>query len=53
MTPEQIPPELIRMLDEAAGRQHTGTGTVATTLAAILTRYDQLKAEGWEPKPHM
>lgn len=46
MKPEQIPAELILMLDQAAGRQHTRTGSVATTLAAILTRYEELRTGG-------
>ncbi len=43
MTPDQIPHELIDMLDQAAGRTHNPDGRVLRTLAAILTRYDELR----------
>jgi len=38
MTPEEIPQELVDLLDERAGKQHSRTGTVLSTLAEILTR---------------
>lgn len=47
MTPAEIPAELIAILDRAAGREHSRTGSVAACLAEILGRYDQLKAEAW------
>lgn len=47
MTPAEIPAELLAILDRAAGKQHTRTGSVVASLAAILTRYDELKAEAW------
>lgn len=46
MTPDQIPQELIDILDRNAGRKHARTGSVIRTLAEILTAYDQLKASG-------
>lgn len=47
MKPAEIPQELLDILDAAAGREHARTGTVAGCLAAILGRYDELKAEAW------
>lgn len=46
MTPEQIPQELKDMLDLAAGKIHSSQGSVMTCLAAILTRYDEMRANG-------
>lgn len=45
MTPDEIPQELIDILDKAAGKQHSRTGSVVTCLAEILTRYDQMKVK--------
>ena len=50
MTPEQIPQELVDLLDERAGKKHSRDGAVLTTLAEILTRYEAtgvLVCEGW------
>ncbi len=44
MTPDEIPQELIDILDTAAGRTHSRDGSVLRTLAQILTRYDQIRA---------
>jgi hypothetical protein len=44
MTPTEIPQELIDLLDERAGKKHSREGRVLSTLAEILTRYDELKA---------
>jgi hypothetical protein len=47
---EEIPAELVAILDEAAGRQHSETGPVRTALAAILTKHRELVlAEVAEP----
>lgn len=45
MKPEDIPPELKKMLDEAAGKEHSATGSVMTALAEILTAHE----ESWMP----
>lgn len=47
MTPEEIPQDLLDILDSRAGRVHNRRGTVVTTLAEILTRYDEIR--GGEP----
>lgn len=44
MKPEDVPQELIAILDRAAGREHARTGSVVGCLAEILTRYDELRA---------
>lgn len=43
MTPEEVPRELIEILDKAADKKHSRTGSVVTTLAEILTRYEELR----------
>jgi hypothetical protein len=43
MTPEEIPQELVDMLNRDAGKQHRRTGTALRSLAAILTRYEQIR----------
>lgn len=40
MTPDEIPQELVDLLDERAGKQHSCTGPVLATLAEILTRFE-------------
>jgi len=45
MTPDEIPQELVDLLDRRAGRLHRRGGTVLSTLAEILTRYDELREE--------
>jgi hypothetical protein len=42
MTPEQIPAELIAILDQRAGKAHSRQGPVAACLAEILTRHEEL-----------
>ena len=52
MTPEEIPQELIDLLDERAGRRHSRTGTVLRALAEILTRFEQLQEQRrGQPQP--
>ena len=43
MTTEQIPQELIDILDERAGKQHSRSGSVVACLAEILTVYVKIK----------
>lgn len=43
MTPEEIPQELVDLLDGFAGKTHSRQGSVLAALAAILTRYDELE----------
>jgi hypothetical protein len=44
VTPDEVPRQLIDILDRRAGRKHSRDGVVVTTLAEILTRYDELRA---------
>lgn len=41
-TAENLPDELTAVLDELAGREHSTTGSVRSSLAAILNRYDEM-----------
>jgi hypothetical protein len=43
VTPQDIPQELIDMLDADAGKAHSRTGPVLTSLARILARYDEIR----------
>lgn len=43
MLPTEIPQELIDLIDERAGKKHSAEGQVLTTLAEILTRYDEIR----------
>jgi hypothetical protein len=43
VTPDEIPQELIDLLDARAGKQHSRTGSVVSCLAEILTRYEELR----------
>lgn len=45
MKTSEIPQELIDILDERAGKKHSREGRVLTTLAEILTKYDEIKNE--------
>ena len=45
LSPEDIPQELIDILDERAGKKHSRTGSVVAALAEILTEYDRLKEQ--------
>ena len=42
MKPEEIPQELVDILNERAGKIHSKEGQVLTTLAEILTRHEEL-----------
>lgn len=48
MISADIPQELIDILDRAAGRAHTQTGSVVTALADILTAYDRIRESSLE-----
>lgn len=43
MVVDEIPQELIDILDNRAGKKHSKEGTVLTTLAEILTRYEEIR----------
>jgi len=43
MGPEDIPDEVMAILDRAAGRTHRRDGTVGRTVALMLTKYDELR----------
>lgn len=45
MEPQEIPQELIDILDARAGKVHGRNGVVIRTLAEILTRYDELLSD--------
>lgn len=49
MKPEEIPQELLGILDARAGKAHSRQGPVVAALAEILTRYDELRAIQWQP----
>jgi len=40
---EEVPQELINMLDGLAGKKHSRNGRVVGALAMILTKYDELR----------
>lgn len=42
MTPDEVPQELLDLLNEDAGREHSRNGRVVASLARILTRYDEI-----------
>lgn len=42
MTPEEIPQELVDLLDERVGKKHRREGVALATLAEIITKYDEL-----------
>lgn len=42
VTPEEIPAELKSMLDEDAGKEHSATGSVMTSLARVLARHREM-----------
>lgn len=49
MTPEGIPDKYREMLDRAAGREHSATGSVMTCLAEILTAFqNDLLEDIWQ-----
>jgi hypothetical protein len=41
--PENIPQELIDILDSRAGKKHSRSGSVISTLAEILTKWEELR----------
>jgi hypothetical protein len=41
VTVDDIPPEMLRLLDERAGRAHTPGGQVVTTLVDLLNLWEQ------------
>lgn len=43
MKPEEIPQELIDILDRRAGKKHSATGPVVEALAEILTEYEKIR----------
>jgi hypothetical protein len=43
VTPDQIPQELVDILNADAGKEHGREGRVLATLAKILTRYDAMR----------
>lgn len=45
---EEIPQELLDILDDRAGQEHSREGRVVTALAEILTRYDEMKGNEHE-----
>jgi hypothetical protein len=49
MKPEDVPPQLKEILDRAAGKDHSATGSVMTALAEILTVHEEaVRAESEE-----
>lgn len=47
METRDVPPELLEIVDRAAGREHSRDGSVARTLAQVLTRWEELR----RPRP--
>jgi len=43
ITPETVPQELIDLLDERAGKEHSRTGPVVSTLCEILTLWEKMR----------
>lgn len=43
-TAESLPPELVAILDERAGKTHSPNGAVRSCLAEILNAYDAMRA---------
>lgn len=44
MTPDEVPQELIDIVDRLAGREHSRAGPVVACLAEVLTRWEELRA---------
>lgn len=42
MKADEIPQELVDLLDDRAGKKHSRDGQVLTTLAEILTKYEEI-----------
>lgn len=45
MNPSEIPDELVELLDDRAGKKHSREGSVLSTLAEILTRWEQIRRQ--------
>lgn len=43
MTPEEVPAELIEILDRRVGKAHSRNGPVVAALAEILTCYEEMR----------
>lgn len=43
MTADEIPQELVDILDQRAGKPHGRNGPVLVTLAEILTRWEEIR----------
>jgi hypothetical protein len=43
MTPDEIPTELLEILNDRAGKVHRRDGSAVHCLAEILTKYDELR----------
>lgn len=50
MKPEDVPQELIDILDERAGKTHSRTGSVVACLAEIITRLDEIRGRDGQKK---
>lgn len=48
MTPDEIPQELIDILDMRAGKVHSRTGIVVACLAEILTQWEVIRGHNDE-----
>jgi len=47
MSPEEIPADLKAILDKAAGKEHSASGSVMACLAEILTAHDAMVCNMW------
>lgn len=45
VSPEEIPEELLEILDQRAGKQHSRQGSVVRCLAEILTRWEEVRMD--------
>lgn len=43
VTVDEIPQELINLLDKRAGKKHSKDGPVLRVLAEILTKYEEIR----------
>lgn len=43
MTPDEVPQEIIDIVDRDAGKVHSRRGPVVATIAKVLTRWEELK----------
>jgi hypothetical protein len=51
MTADEIPQELLDIVDSAAGKVHSRSGPVAACLAAVLTRHAEMLGVVTEAAP--